>query len=799
MGHRSVTAQRFVALVLAAFFALIQATPAAAVGTVPARGGSGTSPAPGAASKLETGLVRALQTGTTDRFVVEFTAQANLSGASRIVDRTLRGQTVFDALRRTASTSQVSARALIARTTGARAQSFWLTNVLVVRGDAALATRLAGLPSVRRVRQERIYPLRDPIDPKVVLAADPTPEWGIAKIGADQAWAEGITGQGVVVATIDTGVDYTHPALVQQYRGNNHDGSFSNDYNWWDPTGICGDTPCDNAAHGTHTMGTILGGDLSGPLPDIGVAPGAQWIAAKGCEDSSCSEGSLLSSGQFMIAPTDLAGNNPNPGLRPDIISNSWGSDDPTDTFYLATVQAWRAAGIIPVFAAGNAGPGCGSAGTPGLFPEVISVGATDENDLIADFSSRGPSPTGKVSPNVSAPGVDVVSSVPGGGYESFSGTSMATPHAAGTIALMLSAKPALAGNFQAILDALDRTAVDRPDDQCGTPDPSDNDPNYVYGEGRIDAKAAVDLVKSGGTLAGGVTDLATSAPIVGARVSATDGSRTFTATTDAAGHYELFLAAGDYVATAEAFGYGADTAPKVTVLTDQTSAQDFQLSALPRFTVSGHVTASEDGSPIEGAFVAAVGTPVPPAKTDAAGAYSLNLPIGTFSLRTSAGGCTETAFADIGSLGPDVVHDTSLFRKLDDFGHGCREIPFAWVDAGIQSALFGDEFSGRLGLPFDFSFYGQTYSSVYLSDNGYLDFAAPDVANQPVAIPTKAAPNAAIYALWQDLVVDTDAGIDYQTIGSAPDRTFVIEYDAAPGWPQRTQRAPPDLRDPAP
>ena len=158
----------------------------------------------------------------------------------------------------------------------------------------------------------------------------------------------------------------------------------------------------------------------------------------------------------------------------------------------------------------------------------------------------------------------------------------MATPHTAGTIALMLSAKPTLAGNFNAVLDALNKTAVDRPDDQCGTPDPSDNDPNYVYGEGRIDAKAAVDLVKSGGTLAGTVTDVATTAPIADARVTATDGNREFTATTDATGHYELFLAAGDYVATGQAFGYGADTAPLVTIVTDQTTTQDFPLAALP-------------------------------------------------------------------------------------------------------------------------------------------------------------------------------------------------------------------------
>ncbi len=776
MAHRRVSAGRVGALFLVGFFALVQAAPVAGAGLAPG-GGPAAATAPSDA-KIERGLIKALQTGAADRFVVEFTTKANLTGAAQVKDRAQRGQLVFDSLRKTAVSAQVAARTAVGRTKGARAESFWLSNVMLVHGDAALATKLAALPSVRTVRKEKVYPLVKPIAPKVVVDAGETPEWGVTKIGADQVWAEGITGAGVTVATIDTGVEYTHEALVEHYRGNHHDGSFDHNYNWWDPTGLCGDTPCDNAGHGTHTMGTIVGGDLDGPLPDIGVAPGAEWISAKGCEEFDCSEGSLLSAGQFMIAPTDLEGNNPRPDLRPDIVSNSWGNDNPNDTFYLATVEAWRAAGIIPVFAAGNAGPGCSTAGTPGLFNEVISVGATDKTDLIADFSSRGPSPSDKVSPNVSAPGVDVVSSVPGNGYQALSGTSMATPHTAGALALMLSAKPTLAGNFNALLDALNKTAVDRPDDQCGTPDPSDNDPNYVYGEGRIDAKAAVDLVKSGGTLSGTVTDVATSAPIADARVSATNGDREFTATTDATGHYELFLAAGDYVATGQAFGYGADTAPLVTIVTDQTTNQDFHLAALPRFTVSGHVTAAEDGSPIENASVLAVGTPVPPAKTDSSGAYSLELPIGSFTLRGSSGGCTETAFVDIESLGPNLTQDFSLARKLDDFGHGCREIPFAWVDAANQSGLFGDEFAGRLRLPFDFPFYGTNYSAVYLSDNGYLNFLAADQYNQfPVGIPSKSVPNAAIYLLWQDLVLDTEAGIDYDTIGSAPNRTFVIEY----------------------
>ena len=193
---------------------------------------------------------------------------------------------------------------------------------------------------------------------------------------------------------------------------------------------LCPGEPCDNVGHGTHTMGTMVGGDGPGPFtPDTGVAPGAEWIAAKGCEDLGCTRSPSCRPASSSSPRPTSSGNNPDPSMRPDVVNNSWGSDDPNDTFYLATVQAWRAAGIIPVFAAGNAGPVCGEAGSPGDFNEVFSLGATDIDDNIADFSSRGPSPSGKVNPNVSAPGVDVISSVPGGGYAAFSGTSMATPH----------------------------------------------------------------------------------------------------------------------------------------------------------------------------------------------------------------------------------------------------------------------------------------------------------------------------------------------------------------------------------
>jgi subtilisin family serine protease len=764
-------------LAVLAAFVLIVGQAGAALATVTALGGqqAATTSAP-----IDKKLLSDFGKGT-QRFIVEFASKADLRAAATQKGHATRAKAVFDALSVAARGSQAEAIKVAKTVKGANPKSYWLTNSLLVTGDETLARKLAALKGVSSVHPQKIYPLVKPVATKTaILAAAGDPEWGVAKIGADQVWAEGITGSGIVVASIDTGVDFMHPALVRNYRGNNHDGTFSHDYNWWDPSGSCPGEPCDNVGHGTHTMGTIVGGDGPGPFsPDTGVAPGAEWITAKGCEDLGCTTEALLSSGQFVIAPTDMAGNNPNPALAPDLVSNSWGSDDPNDTFYLETVQAWRAAGIIPIFAAGNAGEaGCGTAGTPGNFNEVISLGATDTKDNIAPFSSRGPSPTGKVSPNVSAPGVDVVSSVPGGGYQAFSGTSMAAPHAAGAIALMLSSKPSLVGNFDAVLNALDVTAVDRPDGSCGSPDPSDNDPNYVYGEGRIDAKAAVDLVKSGGTLSGTVTDSGTHLAIAGARVAAGNGDREFATTADASGNYSIFLAAGTYVVTAGAFGYASAVASGVVVQTDATTDQDFALVALPTFTVSGHVSASEDSSPIEGASVLAVGTPVPAATTDAAGAYSLTLPIGDYTLRASAGGCTEVATADISLVSANITQDFSLFRKLDDFGHGCRPIPFDWVEASGQSGLFGDEFAGRLRLPFAFDFYGATYSQVFLSDNGYLNFLAPDQFNGfPIAIPSTLPPNAAIYALWQDLSVDADSSINYETVGASPSRAFVIEY----------------------
>lgn len=736
--------------------------------------------APGRSGAIQRGLLGRLGSGELDRFVVEFAERADLSQATSMTGWTARGRAVHRALTTAANGSQAQARAVVAATPRATSESFWLTNVLVVRGGPSLARRLARLPGVRRVRAEKTFPVVEPIERDAVsISAGDPPPWGILKVGADQVWADGVLGSGVVVANIDTGVDYTHEALVSQYRGNLGGGTFDHDYSWWDPTGICGDVPCDNDGHGTHTMGTMVGGDGPGPFtPDIGVAPGARWMAAKGCEESFCTEGSLLSAGEFVMAPTDLNGLNPDPSKRPDIVNNSWGGA-PGDGFYVEVVQAWRAAGIIPVFAAGNDGPGCESGGSPGDYLESFSAGATDENDRIAEFSSRGPSGFGKLNPDVSAPGVDVISSVPGDGYASFSGTSMATPHTAGTLALVLSAEAGLLGDVVGSTDAVRSTALDLLDESCGGD--ADGDPNNVFGDGRIDARAAVSLVATGGTLAGDVTDGSTTDPIGGARIEATLGDRAYSTTSDDMGQFDLFLGAGTYTVVASAFAYQAELVPGVEIQTDLTTTQDFALTPLPQRNITGTITAEEDGSPIEGAEVRALGTPVAPATTDASGDYTLTLPVGDFTIRTSAGGCTSADETDVTLTDAGLTHDVALSRKLDDFGHGCRRVTFDWVEASTDTALFGDETVGRLALPFSFPFYGDTHDVVFITDNGYLTFEAPpdDVPDPvPGQIPSTQAPNAAIYALWQNLVIDGSSAVKYATVDAAPDRAFVIEFE---------------------
>ncbi|MEV4759097.1 S8 family serine peptidase [Micromonospora sp. NPDC049559] len=567
-------------------------------------------------------VLKALSGQESTDFMVYLRDRATFDGTAGPRDSGAKATEVYRQLTGTAERSQAGLRAdLDAKKIDYT--SYWIANALRVRGDKALVDSIAARPEVARIEPVKVYPLVKPTARTASTTAAPAAaEWGLTNIEAPRVWSEyGDRGEGIVVANIDTGVEYDHPALVGKYRGNLGNGSFDHNYNWFDPAEVCATAaPCDNNDHGTHTMGTMVGDDGAGN--QVGVAPGAKWIAAKGCESDNCSEDSLLASGQWVLAPTDLNGQNPRPDLHPDIVNNSWGGGR-GDTWYEQTVTAWRAAGIFPAFASGNTlgtAP-CGSASSPGDNLSSYAVGAYDVNNNIGSFSNKGPTLDGRTKPDIAAPGVNVRSSIPGGGYAAFNGTSMATPHLAGAVALIWAAASSLRGDITATEALLDQTATDVNALGCG----GTVDDNNIFGEGRLNVYQAVTAAPRGpiGRVSGTVTNSAGGAPVAGATVSA--GSRT--ATTGADGRYALTVEAGTFELSVSAYGYAGQTAT-VTVGEGGAVTKNFALVAAPTVTVSGKVTdGSGHGWPLY-ASIEIAGKPGGPVFTDPiTGRYSFSVP----------------------------------------------------------------------------------------------------------------------------------------------------------------------------
>jgi subtilisin family serine protease len=453
-------------------------------------------PAPaGGLKKVDARILKAVSGGKSTTYWAILSTRADVSAAASITDWSARGWYVYNKLTGVANATQRGLRSLL-RAQGAHYNAFWIINAVRITSRSGTLSKVAGRSEVVRVLPAWHATVETPVLATPTSGVQ-TVEWGINRIRAPQVWSTyNDRGENVTVANIDTGVQFDHPALKKRYRGIGTIGTtVRHDYNWWDPAHVCnpqGKAPCDNVDHGTHTMGTMVGDDGTGN--QIGVAPNARWIAAKGCESTSCSDFALLSSGQWVLAPTKTDGSSPRPDLRPQIVNNSWGGG-PGDPFYRSTVQSWVAAGIFPAFASGNSGPFCGTAGSPGDYPESYGVGAFDINNRIASFSSRGPSAFGgMIKPNISAPGVNVRSSIPVSSYANFNGTSMATPHLAGTVALIWSTQgaPSLRGNVAATRAILDQTAIDVSSLACGGTAGNNN----VWGQGRLDAFAAVTKAK---------------------------------------------------------------------------------------------------------------------------------------------------------------------------------------------------------------------------------------------------------------------------------------------------------------
>lgn len=406
----------------------------------------------------------------TDRIAVIATLARQVDGEAYAGRR----EALLTALRRTADATQ---EPVLDEIEGP-VRAFWLINALAFRGTPAQIAAVAADPAVETVDVDAPVVLTD----AAVAGSTPFPDagsgnWGIAAIRAPAAWSTfGVRGAGVRVGTIDTGVSSASPDLAGKVVA-------------WRDFVTSSPTPVDDNGHGTHTAGTIAGGSAGGG--PIGVAPEARLVVAKAMGANGIGSGSaLLAAAEWMTDPDG----DPATADHPGVVSNSWSASSANDTWFRPMIRRWLDLGIVPVFAAGNTGPGAGSIGSPAGYPEAIAVGAIDTDDGVPGFSSRGPivwqNPDGLgpaagtllAKPDLAAPGVGIVSSV-GSGYLAYSGTSMAAPHVAGVAALMRQAAPGLPP--AAVADILRSTASDI---GAAGADPAS-------GAGRVDALRAVEAV----------------------------------------------------------------------------------------------------------------------------------------------------------------------------------------------------------------------------------------------------------------------------------------------------------------
>ena len=366
-----------------------------------------------------------LQRQPTVEFIIRLNDRADTSDLREVGDVLQRRGMIVERLQLTARSSQHS---LIQRLQALNVEfrPFWITNAIWVRGDQALLTELRSRDDIAHIHANPSVPLDRPAAEPMTDSPDAI-EWNVTQIGAPQVWARGFTGQNVVVAGQDTGYDWDHPAIINQYRGWNG-ATADHNYNWHDAIHVdnvfCdGDSPfpCDDDNHGTHTMGTMVGDD--GGSNQIGVAPGAQWIGCRNMDQGNGTPASYIECFEWFIAPTDLNGMNPDPAKAPHVINNSWscpiseGCTDPN--VMLDTVTNVVNAGILVVVSAGNSGVnGCGSVSTPAaIYDASFTVGNTTNADSINPTSSRGPvtvDGSNRLKPNISAPGTQVRSSIVG-------------------------------------------------------------------------------------------------------------------------------------------------------------------------------------------------------------------------------------------------------------------------------------------------------------------------------------------------------------------------------------------------
>ena len=695
-----------------------------------------------------------------------------------------RHRTIVDALRETAARSQgpllqeLSTRKAAGTVRGYTA--YWITNAIIVATNVDGVRQLATRSDVDVIEAELVPKLIEPFPSAekssgdVVTAIGITP--GVVNIGARRVWEElGINGTGALIGGLDTGVDGTHPALASRWRGNFAPASEC----WHDAVGFGDPTPVDHHYHGTHTMGTMTG---LAPLDTIGVAPGALWIA-----DNSINQGvggafdsDIINAFQWFADPD---GNSNTLADVPDVVQNSWGINEgfggnyvDCDSRWWAAIDNCEAAGVCVTWSAGNEGPGPTSLRSPAdraTTPyNTFSVGATLHSPpfTIAGFSSRGPSGCGgpyAMKPEISAPGVSIYSAQPGGGYQYLDGTSMAGPHVAGVVALMRSANPDV--DVQTIKQILMDTAVDL------GPGGEDN----TYGHGFLNAYDAVIAVLTGyGRIDGTVTDGTFGTPIAGANVDVLADPRA--ATTNASGFFSITLPAGTWTLEYSAPGYVTGQLV-VQVTAQQVANGSFAMTRLPDPTV--------------GITPTSLSVTLPPGQQTPrqiditnTGGGTLNYTVSLQNAPAAHHGPTngDGTLEDLPAIIPTTPNGSG---GPDAFGHYWIDSDdpygptYSWVElagVGTQYLIGDNNYTASLPLGFSFPYYGNNYTSLHVSVNGFVSFTSPSGAyNVNGTIPNAADPDDMIAAFWDDLN-GLDGGQLY-TYQDAPNSRFIVEWKNIP------------------
>ena len=704
-------------------------------------------------------------------------------------------------------------------------ESYWIANLVMVEAKIDVINELMLRLDVSQMDLDATLELDKPVEvSESVPEGTESVESGLKIINSLLLWAIGITGQGRLVMGIDTGVQLGHPALQYKWRGNHVP------YNqaWFDPVGGT-TTPNDCDYHGSHTMGTMVGRSTT-TADTVGVAINAEWIAAKTICSSPHTSNSIAAF-QWAMNPD---GNPSTIDDMPDAISNSWYDPDVTNEcsgIYKTTLDAVEAAGIAVIFSAGNNGPGVSTITKPknintnpvNVFCVANINGASwlsGSNDPIASSSSRGPSLCGGtgsllIKPEVSAPGTSVRSCNSSGGYTLATGTSMASPHVAGAVALLKQAFPNLTG--RQILEALYNTARD-----LGTVG-EDN----TYGMGLIDVFAAyqslgtpdftppepivnlsvINPTSNSLTLQwtvpfdssdNGITDYDirfSLIPIIDNTTFENATPLTFVGSPDTIGATETYNVTGLNFSTTYHFSVKSsdmwgnwsnisNPSSGVTWNTPQVTVDPLSISHVisPHSTLNDSITISNI-------------TGLPSTLDFNVSLENNNFPTGLIGIKL----VPRSEYSEINDEASDKEIQTGNNGVSIDGQGGPDLFGYKWIDSNdpngpeyiwqdivssgtlvtnwIATGTFDakDEgFAGPFALGFGFDFYGNTKTQVYVSSNGLLVFN-PLSSNiySNTGIPNSSTPNEYIAPFWDDLDGSSQGTVHYMQDGNK----FIIQF----------------------